>query len=379
MKRIEKRIFKIKFTTGLLAVFVLLGAFYFAQIVFAQLPPPPPPPPPPGCSSTNCGVCVDQVSCQAQGCSWSGTACSSPAGGPPPPAGSAGYKCSTLSGCFAGPDPSVCVSACVGTSPAGTCVGCTDAQCTSCGGIGGSCGQPGACTPGTACPNTQGCVCSASCTCSLAGTICTNPVFGAVQCQIPSGTTTVFQCFSAQTGETSLAPATSRCQASCLVSSGGQCVTCPQGSVCTNSADCLGGGGTTGTKPGFQLPTKPGTKYPTGDCPPSQCPPPPNPGSSGINLTSLKPGNFSDFLSLLSCVFSFLLYFAIPIAVLVFVLAGVMFLTSRGEPDKVTTAKKIVLWGTVGFSVVLLAKGILSTILLFFGSSALQISCKFFS
>ena len=39
MKRIEKRIFKIKFTTGLLAVFVLLGAFYFAQIVFAQLPP----------------------------------------------------------------------------------------------------------------------------------------------------------------------------------------------------------------------------------------------------------------------------------------------------------------------------------------------------
>ena len=358
MKRSEKQAATIRLIINLAAIFMLAGVFYFTQNAFAQLPPPPPPPPPISPTPTPL------------------------AGGSPTSA----YICSNTA-----ISPAICCNITASRTDAQALAACS-AVCTggfSCIGImSGGCGSGGencpsqpACQTSPACSTDQDCasvgqgyICGASKCCVLG----TTGTFGAVQCQIPSGTATVFQCFPAQSGETSLASATSRCQASCLLSAGGQCVPCPQGSACTNSADCRGGG-STGTKPGYQFPNTPGARYGSSDCPPSQCPPAPGPGQGSIDLTSLKPGNFSDFLSLLSCVFSFLLYFAIPIAVLVFVLAGVMFLTSRGEPDKITTAKKIVLWGAVGFSVVLLAKGILSTILLFFGSSALQISCKFFS
>ncbi|MDP3963382.1 MAG: hypothetical protein Q8Q39_02695 [bacterium] len=76
----------------------------------------------------------------------------------------------------------------------------------------------------------------------------------------------------------------------------------------------------------------------------------------------LRSANFGDFMALLNAVFTYLLYFAIPIAVIVFAIAGFMFLTSRGDPGRLGTAKRIFIWGAIGFGIVLLARGILAII-----------------
>lgn len=89
-------------------------------------------------------------------------------------------------------------------------------------------------------------------------------------------------------------------------------------------------------------------------------------GSWILNLGILRPLNFGSLLDLLDRVFSVLLFFAIPLAVIIFGFAGIMFLSSAGDEQRVTRAKAILFWGIVGLATVLLARGILYTIIRFF-------------
>ena len=50
------------------------------------------------------------------------------------------------------------------------------------------------------------------------------------------------------------------------------------------------------------------------------------------------------------------------IAVVAFVIAGILFLTAFGETDKISKAKSAFIWGVVGIIVALLAFGITSLI-----------------
>ena len=55
-----------------------------------------------------------------------------------------------------------------------------------------------------------------------------------------------------------------------------------------------------------------------------------------------------------------------PIAVIMIVYAGVMFILAKGDPQKVTTAKKILLYAVIGLAVVLINigfKGLVDSIL----------------
>ena len=55
-----------------------------------------------------------------------------------------------------------------------------------------------------------------------------------------------------------------------------------------------------------------------------------------------------------------------PIAVIMIVYAGVMFIFSKGDPQKVTTAKKILLYAVIGLAIVLINigfKGLIDSIL----------------
>lgn len=50
------------------------------------------------------------------------------------------------------------------------------------------------------------------------------------------------------------------------------------------------------------------------------------------------------------------------IAVIAFVVAGIMFLTAFGEPEKLSKARSAFIWGVVGIIVALLAFGIITLI-----------------
>ncbi|MEK7138928.1 MAG: hypothetical protein AAB799_01985, partial [Patescibacteria group bacterium] len=50
------------------------------------------------------------------------------------------------------------------------------------------------------------------------------------------------------------------------------------------------------------------------------------------------------------------------IAVIMIVYAGVIFLTSRGEPAKVTQAKQILLYAVVGLAIIMIGKGFITLI-----------------
>src|SRR3989338_5374408 len=45
----------------------------------------------------------------------------------------------------------------------------------------------------------------------------------------------------------------------------------------------------------------------------------------------------------------------VAIAVIMFVVAGIQFLTAQGEPSKINTARQSVIWGTAGIVVALIA------------------------
>lgn len=50
------------------------------------------------------------------------------------------------------------------------------------------------------------------------------------------------------------------------------------------------------------------------------------------------------------------------IAVICFVLAGIMFLTAQGEPDKIKTARAAAIWGVAGVVVAIAAYSIISIV-----------------
>ncbi|MDD4930816.1 MAG: pilin [Candidatus Colwellbacteria bacterium] len=61
---------------------------------------------------------------------------------------------------------------------------------------------------------------------------------------------------------------------------------------------------------------------------------------------------------ILDKVINFILLIAAPIAALMYVWAGFMFLTAGGDPKKIDQAKKAVLWTSIGIGVLVISKGL---------------------
>ncbi|MBI2674208.1 MAG: hypothetical protein HYX22_00515 [Candidatus Yanofskybacteria bacterium] len=75
-----------------------------------------------------------------------------------------------------------------------------------------------------------------------------------------------------------------------------------------------------------------------------------------------NPLEADNFLELIDVLATWLFNLSIPIVVVMIVYAGVMFLTSRGEPAKVTKARQILLYAVVGFAIILIGKGFITLI-----------------
>jgi len=76
----------------------------------------------------------------------------------------------------------------------------------------------------------------------------------------------------------------------------------------------------------------------------------------------VNPLEAESFEELIENLIDFIFWAAVAIAPIMIIVAGVYFLTSAGNPDKVRTAKSIIFWTIVGFAIVLLAKGIISMV-----------------
>ena len=66
-----------------------------------------------------------------------------------------------------------------------------------------------------------------------------------------------------------------------------------------------------------------------------------------------------SFWELIDALIDFIFYLAIAIAPIMFIIAGFYFITAAGEPEKIQTAKKMILWTLIGLLIVFCAKGII--------------------
>jgi len=61
-------------------------------------------------------------------------------------------------------------------------------------------------------------------------------------------------------------------------------------------------------------------------------------------------------------IINFIFWVALAIVPIIIIIAGFLFLTSGGNPEKVQTAKRIIFWAVIGLAIILFAKGIISLI-----------------
>ncbi len=66
------------------------------------------------------------------------------------------------------------------------------------------------------------------------------------------------------------------------------------------------------------------------------------------------------FAELIDAIINIIFTLALAIAPIMFIVAGFYFVTAAGEPEKINTAKKMILWTLIGLLVVISAKGIIA-------------------
>lgn len=86
-------------------------------------------------------------------------------------------------------------------------------------------------------------------------------------------------------------------------------------------------------------------------CPGTPCPP----GKVCIE----NPLCANTLWELLDTIIVFIIYLAGPIAAIMIIIAGYFFVTAAGDPNKITTAKQIILYTLIGLLIILCATGLI--------------------
>jgi hypothetical protein len=80
------------------------------------------------------------------------------------------------------------------------------------------------------------------------------------------------------------------------------------------------------------------------------------------NLTLSNPLNADSLDELVSAIAEWLYLIMIPIAAIIFLYAGAMFMFSGGDEDKIKKAKRALFWGVIGVGIIIVGRGIVETI-----------------
>lgn len=84
--------------------------------------------------------------------------------------------------------------------------------------------------------------------------------------------------------------------------------------------------------------------------------------SSTTTVTFQPPTANTDVASLLAGILKWMITIAIPIAVVMIIYAGFMFLANQGNPKMIERGKKILTWTVMGLAVVLIGGGFITLI-----------------
>jgi Type IV secretion system pilin len=82
----------------------------------------------------------------------------------------------------------------------------------------------------------------------------------------------------------------------------------------------------------------------------------------GQTVTINNPLNTNDILVVLGRIINWIFTIAISIAVIMYIVAGLRFVTAAGEPEKISTAKRMALWTSIGLGIAIAAKGIVALV-----------------
>lgn len=75
-------------------------------------------------------------------------------------------------------------------------------------------------------------------------------------------------------------------------------------------------------------------------------------------VTIPNPLQADTFTELLNSIIDFIFVLSFPIATIMILVAGFYFITARGEPERIETAKKIITWALIGLVIVIASKGL---------------------
>ncbi len=94
-----------------------------------------------------------------------------------------------------------------------------------------------------------------------------------------------------------------------------------------------------------------------------------NTGSPGVSGNTQSPGigitnplQAKDLTELLNNIINFLLTLAAPIAVIMMIYAGYLFITASDNEEKVKTARKTMLYVVIGIAILILSKGVVTLV-----------------
>ena len=76
-----------------------------------------------------------------------------------------------------------------------------------------------------------------------------------------------------------------------------------------------------------------------------------------------NPIKANNFWELLDALIDVIFILSIPVGTIMFIVAGFYFITAAGDPEKITTAKKMVLYTLVGLLIVFCAKGLVALLI----------------
>jgi hypothetical protein len=81
-----------------------------------------------------------------------------------------------------------------------------------------------------------------------------------------------------------------------------------------------------------------------------------------ISFAQLPAAGPTSWGGLAASIINFLLSLVIPVAVIMIIWSGILFMTAGGIEDRVTQAKKYFTWAIVGLAIALIGKGFISLV-----------------
>jgi len=69
-------------------------------------------------------------------------------------------------------------------------------------------------------------------------------------------------------------------------------------------------------------------------------------------------GEGSTFITVINNILNYLIYISVPILAIMILIGGFQILTARGEPGKITSGKQTITYAVIGFTIILVSKGV---------------------